>query len=298
MRLLVIENEIYLAQSITAKLSQFGFVCEIVSNIKDALVAQRADIILLSTNIIGQNFYPVIEKFKKSIIIMMIPYVNDDTVTNPLKAGASDYIVKPFMIDELIRKIEHYTLFYQMQKEIAFYKDYFCHSMLIPSYTLNSKVSFPLIIKGISQKMIDMCVVNYAISKKLTIHFISLYENAQNYEEIFNITPSAQQLTYIVGFETLSLEKQERCISELKNTPIIFSALSGDLSNFKNVHEINIKEITQGFHDNVLSVDEYIKTMIIKFEDRYSDTELSKRLGMSRKSLWEKRKKYGIAKKK
>ena len=70
------------------------------------------------------------------------------------------------------------------------------------------------------------------------------------------------------------------------------------MSEFKNVFEINIKEITERFQDDVLSVDEYIKTMILKFEDRYPDTELSKRLGMSRKSLWEKRKKYGITKKK
>ena len=79
---------------------------------------------------------------------------------------------------------------------------------------------------------------------------------------------------------------------------MILSCLSGDVSEFKNVFEINIKEITERFQDDVLSVDEYIKTMILKFEDRYPDTELSKRLGMSRKSLWEKRKKYGITKKK
>lgn len=69
---------------------------------------------------------------------------------------------------------------------------------------------------------------------------------------------------------------------------MILSCLSGDVSDFKNIFEINIKEITSGIQDDILSVDEYIKAMILKFEDRYPDTELSKRLGMSRKSLWEK----------
>ena len=32
------------------------------------------------------------------------------------------------------------------------------------------------------------------------------------------------------------------------------------------------------------------------FQDKYPDTELSRRLGISRKSLWEKRKKFGIEK--
>ena len=117
MKILVIENEIYLAQSITAKLGQFGFVCEMISGVEEALKFDSADIILLSANTPAQNFYPVIEKFRHSIIIMMIPYINDDTVTNPLKSGTSDYIVKPFMMDELIRKIDHYIEFYQLQKE-------------------------------------------------------------------------------------------------------------------------------------------------------------------------------------
>ena len=70
------------------------------------------------------------------------------------------------------------------------------------------------------------------------------------------------------------------------------------MSDFANVYEIETKDISQGFHEEILSVDEYVKAMILNFEDKYPDTELSKKLGMSRKSLWEKRKKYGITKKK
>lgn len=296
MKILIVENEIYLAQSIASKLSHFGFTCVMIPSIEEALEIEAADIILLSANIPGQDFYALIEKFKDSIVILMIPYVNDEMVTRPLKAGASDYIVKPFMIDELIRKIEHYTSFRQLQKEVAFYRDYFCNSLLVPTYAINTKISFPLIVKSVSQRVIDMCVVNYAIHKKFAINFISLHK-IQNYREIFK-NVSKTQLTYIVGFETLRKEEKEECVRVFKNIPVILSCLGGDLTDFKNVFEINIKEINQGFQEDVLSVDEYIKTMILKFEDRYPDTELSRRLGMSRKSLWEKRKKYGITKKK
>ncbi len=68
--------------------------------------------------------------------------------------------------------------------------------------------------------------------------------------------------------------------------------------SFSNVYEISAKSITENLEEDILSVDEYVKTTILKFEDKYPDTELSKKLGMSRKSLWERRKKYGIAKKK
>lgn len=283
MKILIVENEIYLAQSIASKLSHFGFICEMMPSVEQSLQVEFADIILLSANIPGGDFYPLVEKFKDSIIILMIPYVNEEMVMYPLKAGVSDYIVKPFMIDELICKIEHYTTFRQLQKEVAFYRDYFCNSLLIPTYTIGAKISFPLIIKSVSQKAIDMCVVNYAIHKKFAINFISLYKN-QHYKERFKSISQAQ-LTYIVGFETLCREEKEECVKGFKNIPVIFSCLGGDLHDFKNVFEINIKEIAQGFQEDVLSVDEYIKTMILKFEDKYPDTELSRRLGMSRKSL-------------
>ena len=48
----------------------------------------------------------------------------------------------------------------------------------------------------------------------------------------------------------------------------------------------------------VIPIEDYIKQIIINFQGQLPDTELSKRLGISRKSLWEKRKKYGIQKRK
>ena len=112
MRVLIVENEIYLAQSIASKLSDEGYECEIVTSVKDALnMTGRVDVVLLSTSLNGQNIYPIITKFKNAIIILLISYISNDTVSNPIKAGADDYIQKPFMIEELIRKIKHFKVF-------------------------------------------------------------------------------------------------------------------------------------------------------------------------------------------
>ena len=48
----------------------------------------------------------------------------------------------------------------------------------------------------------------------------------------------------------------------------------------------------------IVTIDEYIKYIIVNYQDKFPDTELSKKLGISRKSLWEKRKKYDVSKKK
>ncbi|MCW1548840.1 hypothetical protein OLS49_02640, partial [Campylobacter jejuni] len=49
--------------------------------------------------------------------------------------------------------------------------------------------------------------------------------------------------------------------------------------------------------NEILTIDEYVKYVIINYQNIFPDTDLSKKLGISRKSLWEKRKKYEISKK-
>ena len=37
MKILIVENEIYLAQSISSKLTEIGYSCEIAASVKDAI---------------------------------------------------------------------------------------------------------------------------------------------------------------------------------------------------------------------------------------------------------------------
>ena len=62
------------------------------SSTKDALKGIPYDVVLLSTNISGQNFYPVIEAYKNAVVILMVSYISNDTVSKPLQAGAKDYM--------------------------------------------------------------------------------------------------------------------------------------------------------------------------------------------------------------
>jgi transcriptional regulator with PAS, ATPase and Fis domain len=49
---------------------------------------------------------------------------------------------------------------------------------------------------------------------------------------------------------------------------------------------------------DIMPIEDYVKYIVVNYQHKYPDTELSKKLGISRKSLWEKRKKYDIIKKK
>lgn len=295
MKILIVENEIYLAQSIASKLMEIGHLCEIATSIKDALKDEKYDAVLLSTNISGQNFYPVIEKHRSSIVILMISYISNDTVTNPIKAGACDYIQKPFMIEELIRKLQHLSDFKNLKKENETYKEYvknlFSSANLEP---LDKKTKFPILIKTNFQKHADALVFNYAQSQNETFTFISLTQiNAL--EKIARA--GSEELLYIIDLQNLKKSEKLKVYNILEGKrAIICSTDPNEESDFSKI-EINTdsKILDQG---DILCIDDYVKYVICNFQNKFPDTELSKKLGISRKSLWEKRKKYGINKKK
>ena len=43
-----------------------------------------------------------------------------------------------------------------------------------------------------------------------------------------------------------------------------------------------------------LSIEEYIRAFVARYQSRYGEQELADKLGITRKTLWEKRKKWGF----
>lgn len=295
MKILIVENEIYLAQSIASKLTEIGYKCDIATTVQDALKNEKYDSVLLSTNISGQNFYPVINKHKSSIIILMISYISNDTVSNPIKAGANDYIQKPFMIEELVRKLKHLADFDTIKKDNNTYKRYLKHifeSTNLPEF--DKKVKLPAIIKTNSQKLADALVFEYCASAKKSFTFISL--TSSNTTEQILKTPS-DEIIYLTELQKLKKSEKTKLFNTIADR-LVFMSTTDFTENapFFYIELNNNSKILN--HGEILSIDDYVKHIILNFQNKFPDTELSKKLGISRKSLWEKRKKYGLNKKK
>ena len=74
---------------------------------------------------------------------------------------------------------------------------------------------------------------------------------------------------------------------------------TSDFAQKAPFEELELSQPDKNFNiDEIVTIDEYIKYIIVNYQDKFPDTELSKKLGISRKSLWEKRKKYDVSKKK
>ena len=296
MRVLIVENEIYLAQSIASKLGDKGYVCDIAASVQDALDGDEYEVVLLSTNINGQDFYPVIERYKESIIILLVSYISQDTVSEPLKAGADDYILKPFMIEELIRKIEHFVEFHQLQLQNECYKTYVAYTFKdIEIEGVSPKEPLPLFLVTNYQKYADAYAFEFAKQSGETFRFYSLAQKgAMN--RIKKEKPD--QLLYITDYQQLKRSEKQQFLELIKNRRAIVSSTESvdedigykviELKSDNKIYDIN----------DILTIDEYVKYVIINYQTKFPDTVLSKKLGISRKSLWEKRKKYEIFKKK
>ncbi|RRS30095.1 MAG: chemotaxis protein CheY [Epsilonproteobacteria bacterium (ex Lamellibrachia satsuma)] len=293
MKIIIVENELYLAQSIASKLGENGFETEIFSSIKEAMNS-TGDVYLLSTNLPGQNTAPLITQFKDKIIILMVSYINNDTVGEPLKLGAKDYIVKPFMIEELLRKIEHYQEYQDLKKHTLLYQEYMKNLLQEIKTDFNSeKLTTPLVIQTNYQRLVDKIVFEYAQNNNKLLTFIPLGD--KEWKEKIN-KAATRSLLYITEIHTLKKTEREQLLALLNDHDFILCSTSELETDFPT---ITLNTDSKLYDQNeILTIDDYVKFIVNSFQHKFPDTELSKKLGISRKSLWEKRKKYGLFKKK
>lgn len=293
MKIIIVENELYLAQSIAAKLNENSFETEIFSSVKEAMKS-NGDVYLLSTNLPGQDTSPLIEKFKEKIIILMVSYINNDTVGEPLKLGAKDYIVKPFMIEELLRKIEHYKEYQNLKQHTLLYQEYMGNLLQeIKTDFAPAALTTPLVIQTNYQRLVDKIVFEYVQENNKLLTFTPL-GNCDWKEKIDNA--GDESLLYITEIQALKKSDREHLLELLKSYDFILCT-TGELET--DFPTITLNTDSKLYDQNeILTIDDYVKFIVNSFQHKFPDTELSKKLGISRKSLWEKRKKYGLFKKK
>lgn len=294
MKVLIIESEIYLAQSIANKLSDSHLECVISSSLSE-VQKDNYDVILASFGAVSDSYAELAKTYPQAIIILMIAYISDDTVIKPLKNGVTDYIVKPFIVDELIRKIAHYKTYREICEEIEFYRSYFSFvesELGTPEPFLYNP---PFVIKTNTQRSADIYAMRYAREKRVHFKFYSLKE--ETWKQVFKVAPKKNEIFYITNLEELKKSDRKEFLELALKHSVIVSIISSEKVLFPQVIDISNHNSGVEISGEILSVKDYEKIIITKYESRYPDIELAKKLGMSRKSLWEKRKKYGLVRK-
>ena len=294
MNILIIESEIYLAQKVVSRLLDDGHNCDFVESPNIDNLTKDYDIVLLSTSLPAPLCKTVIRRYNDAIIILLVSYISDETVTDPINEGAKDYIMKPFIMDELLRKIYHYRECRSLRKELYSLREYL--NFQFKSIDTNGVIlptSFPILIETNSQIAADKLAFDLSRKIDLQMKFISLTSDhwQKDLNEKFN------GIIYLTDYHTLKKSAKDSLIRVIDDKKCILVSMEKEIDFPYNVIEFK-KEDSLLPTNSIMTINDYVKMIVVSHQSNYPDTELSKKLGISRKSLWEKRKKLGIEKKK
>ena len=283
MNILIIENEIYLAQKVVSRLLDDGHSCDYIESPNIDNLTKDYDTILLSTSLPSALCKNIIKKYSEnSIILLLVSYISDETVTNPIKDGAKDYIMKPFIMDELIRKIYHYKDCRSLKRELQTLREYFEFTMTdIDTTDVLLPPSFPTLIESNSQKCADKLVFELSRKMDLPINFISL--TSTSWLKQINAI-QGKSIIYLTDFHTLKKNVKENVIKFIEDKNCVVSTLETELEFPYRRIEFNNENQLIG-NSNIMTINDYVKMMVVSYQNKYPDTELSKKLGISRKSL-------------
>ena len=296
MNILIIENEIYLAQKVVSRLLDDGHSCDYIESPNIDNLTKEYDTILLSTSLPAALCKNIIKRYSEnSIILLLVSYISDETVTNPIKDGAKDYIMKPFIMDELVRKIYHYKECRSIRRELQTLREYFNFTMAdIDTTDVLLPPSFPTLIESNSQKCADKLV--FELSRKLDLPIVFISLTATNWLKQINAIQT-KTIIYLTDYHTLKKNVKDNIIKIIEDKNCVVSTLETEIDFPYRKIEFNNDNVLLG-NSNIMTINDYVKMMVVSYQNKYPDTVLSKKLGISRKSLWEKRKKLDIEKKK
>ncbi len=113
MRILIIEDEVTLNKTLAEGLKEFGYQSDVVETMKDGeyyLDIRNYDLILTDWMLPDGNTVDIIPDIKtnapKTVIIVLSARDDNESEVEALRAGADDYIRKPFDFDVLVARIE------------------------------------------------------------------------------------------------------------------------------------------------------------------------------------------------
>ena len=126
---LIIEDERAIREELADFLREEGFSCVLAATGQEGIEyveGRDFEAILLDIRLPDMTGIEVLERLRnltpESHVLIMTAHPSIDTVVSALRLGAVDYVTKPLILEELLRKIRRLIEFRAQQKEIQWYR--------------------------------------------------------------------------------------------------------------------------------------------------------------------------------
>lgn len=125
-KVLIIDDEELFREDLALLLREKGFQCYTAVNGEDGIIKateKSPDVILSDINMPGRSGIDIISDLKRvcpeCCLIMITSFGSMQTAIDAFRKGASDYILKPLVIEDVLQKINRYIEYRNMYLEIG-----------------------------------------------------------------------------------------------------------------------------------------------------------------------------------
>lgn len=192
-KILIVEDDLALAEGLRMNMETAGFQASAVYNVRDAfmqLEAEQADLLLLDINLPDGNGVDFAEKVRRMLnipIIFLTARDMDEDMIAGFRAGADDYITKPFHIQVLVERVRAVLRRYQPSMEVKNQIQTGHLQIDFESYTV-LKSGKPLSLTPTEFKLLEKFCRNPGIVLTRQVLIDELWDNEGNYVDEHTLT--------------------------------------------------------------------------------------------------------------
>ncbi len=126
-KVLIIDDENLFREDLATLLRRKGYECETASDGQKGMSALEQfgpDVVLCDIVMPGKGGIEVLEEIKRTspetLVIMITAYGSLETAVKAFRQGAADYISKPFMLEDVLQKIQRLIEHRRLSQEVMF----------------------------------------------------------------------------------------------------------------------------------------------------------------------------------
>jgi len=120
-RLLIVEDESYVAESLTALLESRGFACEVAATAEEALEAPACDVVLADLKLPGMSGLELLRRLKErdatQPVLLLTGHGTIRDAVEAMREGALDFLTKPIEPEVIVERLRKAAERRQIERE-------------------------------------------------------------------------------------------------------------------------------------------------------------------------------------